>query len=61
MWVNQINSNYYFTMVAHRCQSKKKNEDHKNEKKNNTKNEKKYYSEKNPTKLSSPMSAKWDT
>ena len=54
-------------MVAHRCQSKKnkkqKTKKQKNKKKNENKKPKKwknYYSEKNPTKLSWPMSAKSD-
>ena len=51
-------------MVVHRCQSKKiKTKIKKKMKNENKKIEKwkKYYSEKNPTKLAWPMSAKSDT
>ena len=61
-----INLQVAISMVAHRCQSKKKSDE--KIKNNKIKNEnkkiekkKKYYSEKNPTKISWPLSAKSDT
>ena len=61
-----VNLQVAISRVANRCQSKKKSDE--KIKNNKIKNEnkkiekmKKYYSEKNPTKISWPLSAKSDT